>query len=303
MVQRRFLWAIGVHWERAGRREARDFWSSNGSGTYNTDYWTVTERDGTSYMFGRNELPGWASGKATTNSVDSMPVYSAHSGDPCYSSSGFTSSVCTMAYKWHLDYVTDAHAGAMSYYYTQATNYYGQDKGAKNTSYVRDSYLSRIDYGFLAGGAYATVPDQVAFTTATRCTATTCDPLSTSTAASQYPDVPYDLNCASGATCSEYSPSGVVNLSGELPGEGTPGCAGAGGQLRAQGAAGRPVTPVICFQMAKRWVISVRWSGAVIRWRRGRKWGEMPLNADRNRWAPPTLRKPFIARSRCLVGW
>jgi hypothetical protein len=103
--------------------------------------------------------------------------------------------------------VTDAHAGAMSYYYTQATNYYGQDKGATNTSYVRDSYLSRVDYGFLAGGAYATVPDQVAFTTATRCTATTCDPLSTSTAASQYPDVPYDLNCASGATCSEYSPS------------------------------------------------------------------------------------------------
>jgi hypothetical protein len=31
--------------------------------------------------------------------------------------------------------------------------------------------------------------------------------MSTSTAASQYPDVPYDLNCASGATCSEYSPS------------------------------------------------------------------------------------------------
>ncbi|MFG2480875.1 sensor histidine kinase [Streptomyces fagopyri] len=29
----------------------------------------------------------------------------------------------------------------------------------------------------------------------------------------------------------------------------------------------------------------------------------MPLNADRNRWAAPTLQKPFIARSRCLVGW
>jgi hypothetical protein len=30
--------------------------------------------------------------------------------------------------------------------------------------------------------------------------------------------------------------------------------------------------------------------------------GEIPLNADRNRWAAPTLRKPFIARSRCRVG-
>lgn len=181
--------------------------SGNGSGTYNTDYWTVTERDGTTYMFGRNELPGWASGKATTNSVDSIPVYSAHSGDPCYSSSGFTSSVCTMAYKWHLDYVVDAHSSAMSYYYAQNTNYYGQDKGATNTSYVRDSHLARIDYGFLAGGAYGTVPDQVVFTTAVRCTASTCDTLSSTTAASEYPDVPYDLNCASGATCSAYSPS------------------------------------------------------------------------------------------------
>ncbi|MEU7841900.1 hypothetical protein AB0B39_13190 [Micromonospora sp. NPDC049114] len=44
--------------------------SNNGSGTYNTDYWRVTLRDGTSYEFGRNRLPGWASGKAETKSVD-----------------------------------------------------------------------------------------------------------------------------------------------------------------------------------------------------------------------------------------
>lgn len=43
--------------------------------------------------------------------------------------------------------------------------------------------------------------------------------------------------------------------------------------------------------------------GAVSRYRLGRKWGEMPLYADRNRWAPPTLWKPFMARSRCRVGW
>ncbi|MFC1436626.1 hypothetical protein ACEZDB_38935, partial [Streptacidiphilus sp. N1-3] len=69
--------------------------SNNGSGTYNTDYWTVTDRSGTVYQFGRNELPGWTSGKATTKSVDYEPVYSANPGDPCYSASGFTSSVCT----------------------------------------------------------------------------------------------------------------------------------------------------------------------------------------------------------------
>ncbi|TFV30075.1 hypothetical protein E4K10_47610 [Streptomyces sp. T1317-0309] len=173
--------------------------SNNDSGTYNTDYWVVTERDGTQYYFGRNQLPGWTSGKATTKSVDSAPVYSAHSGDPCYKSSGFSDSVCTMAYKWHLDYVVDAHANAKAYYYAQDTNYYGEQNGAHNVSYIRDSYLSRIDYGFRDGGAYGTVPDKVVFTTASRCTLTSCDPLSASTAASQYPDVPYDLVCAQGA--------------------------------------------------------------------------------------------------------
>ncbi|MFH9554553.1 RHS repeat-associated core domain-containing protein [Streptomyces sp. NPDC017435] len=181
--------------------------ANNGSGTYNTDYWIVTERDGTQYQFGRNQLPGWTSGKATTKSVDSVPVYSAHSGDPCYNSSGFSASVCTMAYKWHLDYVVDPHANASAYYYAQDTNYYGEEKGARNVSYVRDSYLARIDYGFRDGGAYGTVPDQVLLTTAPRCTLTSCDPLSATTAAAQYPDVPYDLVCASGATCKAQAPS------------------------------------------------------------------------------------------------
>ncbi len=100
-----------------------------GAYSLGNDYWTVTERDGTKYEFGRQHLPGWASGDAATNSVDTMPVYSAHSGDPCYSSAGFSSSACTMAYQWHLDYVTDTHGEAMSYYYTQTTNYYGKDHG------------------------------------------------------------------------------------------------------------------------------------------------------------------------------
>jgi hypothetical protein len=37
--------------------------------------------------------------------------------------------------------------------------------------------------------------------------------------------------------------------------------------------------------------------------RRGRKYGEIPLNADRNRCACPGEAKPFIARSHCPVGW
>ncbi len=174
-----------------------------------SDYWTVTERDGTEYEFGLQHLPGWASGDPATNSVDTMPVYSAHSGDPCYSSSGFTSSVCTMAYEWHLDYVVDTHTEAMAYYYTQTTNYYGEDGGASDVSYVSDSYLNYIAYGFLSGGAYGTIPDKVIFTAAPRCVASTCGALSTSNpdVGTQYPDVPVDLICASGTTCTADAPS------------------------------------------------------------------------------------------------
>lgn len=183
--------------------------SSNDSGTYDTSYWVITERDGTKYYFGRNELPGWASGKDGTNSVDTERVYSAHSSDPCYDSTA-TSSYCTMAYKWHLDYVTAPTGDAMAYYYKQDTNYYGAHNGASEVRYVRDSYLAHIDYGFTtATGPYGTVPDKIVYGTSVRCTSTStnCGSSETSSNASYYPDVPYDLVCASGATCSAYAPS------------------------------------------------------------------------------------------------
>ncbi|WP_308167765.1 RHS repeat domain-containing protein [Catellatospora tritici] len=180
--------------------------SNNGQGTYNTDYWTVTTREGTVYTFGRNRLPGWSSGKATTNSVDYTPVFSAHSGDPCYNAAGFNSSVCTMAYRWNLDYVVDAHGSAMSYYYKQDTNYYGQNKGASNVKYIRDSHVDRIDYGFTDGNAYGTVPSRIVFNTGDRCLTGTCQPLNAANKAN-WPDVPFDLVCASGATCSAWSPA------------------------------------------------------------------------------------------------
>ena len=72
-----------------------------------------------------------------------------------------------MAYRWNLDYVNDVHGNAMAYYYTQDTNYYGEDKGASVVSYVRDSFLAHIDYGFTDGNAYGTIPDQILFTPAT----------------------------------------------------------------------------------------------------------------------------------------
>ena len=49
-----------------------------------------------------------------------------------------------------------------------------------------------------------------------------------------------------------------------------------------QAVVGRLAAPVAWSQMARRMVSSARCWDAVIRWRWGRKWGEMPLNADRN---------------------
>ncbi|MFC4110781.1 RHS repeat-associated core domain-containing protein [Micromonospora zhanjiangensis] len=180
--------------------------SGNGSGTYNTDYWRVTLRNGSTYEFGRNRLPGWTSGKAETHSVDTVDVYSAHSGDPCFDSAGFSSSVCTMAYRWNLDYVKDVHGNAMAYYYKQNTNYYGRNKGTTDVSYVRDSYLDRIDYGFTDGNAYGTVPNQVVFNVGDRCLSGTCQPLNAANKAN-WPDVPFDLICARGTDCQTWSPS------------------------------------------------------------------------------------------------
>ncbi|WP_285555941.1 polymorphic toxin-type HINT domain-containing protein [Actinoplanes regularis] len=173
---------------------------------YDAGYWKVTTRDGTVYKFGLNKLPGWATGKDTTNSVDTVPVYGSHAGNPCYSTAGFASSYCTMARRWNLDYVTDVYSNAMSYYYKQDSNYYGRNQGKTMDTYVRDSHLDHIDYGFRDGGAYGTVPNKVEFTIGDRCLSGTCQPLNATTKAN-WPDVPFDLICASGTTCKAQGPS------------------------------------------------------------------------------------------------
>jgi YD repeat-containing protein len=184
--------------------------SGNGQGTKFSDYWTVTTRDGTTYSFGLNHLPGWASGNPVTGSVQWEPVFSAHSGDPCYhvTAATFAGSACDMAYQWNLDYVTDVHGDAMAYFYNHASNGYDQFGTTTAQSYVRDGYLDHILYGFTDGNAYsaaaATAPaDEVVFKTGDRCfaAASSCDPLN-STTAPNWLDVPFNLSCTAGASCS-----------------------------------------------------------------------------------------------------
>ncbi|HUZ37143.1 MAG TPA: hypothetical protein VMV17_12515, partial [Streptosporangiaceae bacterium] len=181
------------------------------NGAQNGEYWVVTTTDGTQYYFGLDEMPGWASGDTKTNSVWTEPVFATASGQPCYNAT-WASSWCQQAYRWNLDYVKDTHGDVVSYFYNTETNYYARDLGSTaNTSYVRGGYLSKIWYGQRDGSVYSTSPaGEVDFAVNGRCdtSATGCATSTlTSSTASDWPDVPYDLNCASGASCSEQAPT------------------------------------------------------------------------------------------------
>ena len=183
--------------------------SGNGQ-DYFGDYWTVTTRDGDTYYFGLNHLPGWASGDVATDSVDWEPAFSAHSTDPCYelTAKTFAGSACDMAYQWNEDYVTDAFGNAMAYFYTQYTNYYNQYNGSstKVAEYIRDSELSKVIYGFTSGNVYSAGPTtapaaEVQFAVGIRCFAgsSDCGSSPTTSTSSYWEDVPYNLICASSA--------------------------------------------------------------------------------------------------------
>jgi RHS repeat-associated protein len=171
--------------------------TSNGTtnGTNDGGYWVVTEPDGTSYYFGLNRLPGWASGDPTTNSAWTVPVYSPRSTDTdgCYLSTSFHS--CPQAWRWNLDYVTDPNGNAIAYFYNTETNYYGADNATTGTAaYTQGGALATIWYGFRAGSLFSddepAGAGEVVFNTVTTRT-----------------DIPSDLVCTSGGTCDVNSPS------------------------------------------------------------------------------------------------
>ncbi|MFK4037334.1 RHS repeat-associated core domain-containing protein [Nonomuraea wenchangensis] len=178
------------------------------NGDNNGEYWRVTTQDGTQYTFGLNRLPGWATGKAETKSVQTVPVFGNNSGEPCYNSTP-ANAWCQQAYRWNLDYVVDPHGNSITYWYAQEKNYYGRNgKPESGTVYDRAAYLSRIDYGYLKNELFTKQPaSRVVFDVAERCLPSgtiTCAPeqLKKETAAS-WPDVPFDQICDSGVKCTD----------------------------------------------------------------------------------------------------
>ncbi|MGA5757367.1 RHS repeat-associated core domain-containing protein [Nonomuraea bangladeshensis] len=178
------------------------------NGDNNGEYWRVTTPDGNQYTFGLNRLPGWASGKAETKSVQTVPVFGNNSGEPCYNSTP-ANAWCQQAYRWNLDYEVDTHGNATTYWYERETNYYGRNmKPEQGTQYVRGAYLTRIDYGYLSNELFTKQPAaRVVFDVAERCLPSgtvTCAPeqLKKETA-SHWPDVPFDQICDSGVKCTD----------------------------------------------------------------------------------------------------
>ncbi|WP_158712634.1 MULTISPECIES: polymorphic toxin-type HINT domain-containing protein [Streptomyces] len=188
--------------------------SDTSNKTANGEYFKVTS-DGVQYFFGLNHLPGWTSGKEETKSVWTEPVYHAHSGvTDCPDSTDFAATACTLGYRFNLDYAVDTHGNATAWYYSPETGYYGAAKKDTAVDYTRGGTLSRIDYGITSSTIYSgTAPEQILFDTAERCipgtpSGNTCaDTQFTAANAAYWPDVPVDLNCTSGSSCTNHSPS------------------------------------------------------------------------------------------------
>ena len=177
--------------------------ASGSNGTFDGGYWKITDTSGTQYFFGRNRLPGWASGKPSTNSVETMPVGAATGTQPCAGAS-FGASLCQQAVGWNLDYVVDVHGNSQANYYSQVTNYYKAQAGTGSIlPFIRSSRLERIDYSMRAGSELtATAPLRIRLEYANRCTGIDC------TAGT---DVPTGLTCPAAGPCTVQSPTFYID--------------------------------------------------------------------------------------------
>ncbi|MFI1256501.1 RHS repeat domain-containing protein [Streptomyces netropsis] len=199
-----------------GTKIARLKGAEHDNGDDDNEYWRVTTPEGTRYYFGYHKLNGWASGKDTTDSTWTVPVYGNGSGEPCHKDA-FKDSWCQQGWRWNLDYAVDRHGNAVGYYYGKETNSYGRNLEAKDgTSYTRGGYLKRIEYGLRSSDLYAKPLAKVDFSNAERClpqdkggVKVTCAADTIDEKKEYWYDTPWDMNCKAGSECDKgrFSPS------------------------------------------------------------------------------------------------
>jgi RHS repeat-associated protein len=181
------------------------------NGDDNGEHWIITSTDGTQYVFGKNRLPGWETGKPETGSTFTVPVFGDDSGEPGYNKgSAFADRSLSQAWRWNLDYVVDPHGNVTTYWYSKETNYYAKNGTTGNGSaYTRGGYLKRIDYGQRTDTIFSTTQPAAAriqFTVGERCIQVTggetCASLTESNR-NAWPDVPFDQICAAEKPCTD----------------------------------------------------------------------------------------------------
>ncbi|GHJ47348.1 hypothetical protein Cs7R123_46900 [Catellatospora sp. TT07R-123] len=168
------------------------------------EYWKVTTRDGTQYFFGQHTMRTGA----TTGSVQWVPVFANHTGEPCQNTTGVASSSrCSQqAMRWMLDYVLDRNNNEMTLFYSSTDNRTALNGSANTTqNYRRDIRPVRIEYGTnkVLDAATVKARAQVVFTYSDRCLTASC---STHDEAN-WPDTPWDLECTAAPCSNNMVPS------------------------------------------------------------------------------------------------
>ncbi|WP_212909919.1 RHS repeat-associated core domain-containing protein [Streptomyces sp. TS71-3] len=184
---------------------------ARGNGDNDQEYWVVTTTDGTQYYFGYNRLPGWSSGKETTDSTWTVPVYGNDAGEFCHAAT-FADSWCQQAWQWNLDYVVDTHGDAIAYYYDTETNNYSRNfKVTDGTPYDRGGSLDRIEYGLRSDSMYSGKPlAKVDFDSTERClpeSGVTCAADTIDDKSFYWYDTPWDQHCDDDKDCLNGSPT------------------------------------------------------------------------------------------------
>ena len=205
------------------------------NGLYQGIYYRVLGTDGSAAYFGADHAPtGPGDGDlmqsgtpsdTSTSSAWGVPVLHPVSGDPCYDSTDGTKSKCSApeGWRWNLDFVVSPTGFVQRYDYATQTNYYdlgGGQVAASNgsgtlTQYTSGGQLTSISYGYQLADELAgrTPAGQVDFASAQRCQKSSsfdCTATISTSNATNFPDVPYDLSCPS--TDSTTLPSGSTTV-------------------------------------------------------------------------------------------